>query len=165
MDKTDYEIIKELTKNSANSFLKIAKKIGTSSMTVQKRYEKMKKKGIILGTSMMIDLSLLGFKGKAFLFIKYSICSELNDCEKIVMQIPNLFLFTTVIGEYDALGMLVYRNNSEIKEVSDKIRATKCVKQVKVAVTTDTFYPVKREFLKNITKLLDSKLSVINQKK
>ncbi len=152
MDKIDYTILSELTKNSTTTFLKIGKIIGVSSMTVQKRFEKMKKEGIILGTSTMVDLSMLGYKGKAFLFIKYS-CSTLSSFKENVMQIPNLFLFADIIGEFDALVIMMYKDTSEIKQVSDKIRAESCVKQVKVAVSSDTFYPVKEEYLKNVTKL------------
>ncbi len=152
MDKIDYTILSELTKKSTKTFLEIAKKLGISSTTVQKRYEKMKKDRVILGASTMIDLSLLGYKGKAFLFIKYS--KDVNPSfKKNVMQIPNLFLFADIIGEFDGLAMMVYRDNSEIKDVSDKIRADSCVKQVKIAITTDTFYPVKEEYMDSITKL------------
>ena len=152
MDKLDHIILMELTKNSAKSFLALSKKLGIQSSTVQKRYEKMKKDGVILGASTMINLSLLGYKGKAFLFIKYS--KGVNPSfRKKVMQIPNLFLFADVIGEFDALVMMTYRDTSEIKDVCDKIRADSCVRQIKVAVTTDTFFPVKQEYLNNITKL------------
>jgi len=152
MDKIDYTILSELAKNSTETFLKIGKRMGISSMTVQKRFEKMKKEGIIFGTSTMVDLSLLGYKGKAFLFIKYSSNTPPGFKENI-LQIPNLFLFADIMGEFDALAMMMYKDTSEIKQVSDKIRAESCVKQVKVAVTSDTFYPVKEEYLNNVTKL------------
>ena len=154
MDKIDYDILKLLSKNSTESFLKIAKKIGISSLTVQKRIEKMKKEGVILGISSIFDLSKIGFRGKAFLFIKYSICAEPNGFKKFVLRIPNVFLFANIVGEFDALAMIVFKDNSEIKEISDRIRANSCVKQVKVAVTTDTVYPVKEEYRNNVTNLL-----------
>ena len=154
MDKIDQNILSELKKDSTEPFSKIAEKIGISPMTVHKRYNKMKKEGIILGTSTMIDLSLLGYKGKAFLFIKYSRCIDPITFKKKVMSIPNMFLFANVIGKYDVLAMIMYRDTSEIKEICDKIRANKCVKQVKVAVSLGTLYPVKEEFLNDTTKLL-----------
>jgi Lrp/AsnC family leucine-responsive transcriptional regulator len=152
MDKIDYTILSELTKNSTETFLKIGKRMGISSMTVQKRFERMKKEGIILGTSTMIDLSLIGYKGKAFLFIKYS-SNTTPSFKENILQIPNLFLFAEIMGEFDAFAMMMYKDTSEIKQVSDKIRAESCVKQVKVAVTSDTFYPFKEEYLKNVTNL------------
>lgn len=154
MDKIDQNILSELNKDSTESFSKIAKKIGISPMPVHKRYNKMKKDGVIFGTTTMIDLSLLGYKGKAFLFIKYLSCKDPKTFKKKVMNIPNMFLFADIIGKYDALVMIVYRDTSEIKEICDKIRANKCVKQVKVAVSIDTVYPVKEEYLNDITKLL-----------
>jgi Lrp/AsnC family leucine-responsive transcriptional regulator len=154
MDKIDFDIINELMKNSTESFLKIAETIGISMNTVKNRCENLKKEGVILGTSTMVDLSVIGFRGKAFLFIEYSNCANSERLKEFVMHLPNVFLFANVIGEFDALAMMVYRESSEIKEISDRIRSRSCVKRVKVAVTNDTLYPLKKEFLQSIAELL-----------
>jgi DNA-binding Lrp family transcriptional regulator len=47
-------------------------KIGVSPKTVQIRYKKLEEKGIILCSSITIDLSKLGYQGKAYLNITNS---------------------------------------------------------------------------------------------
>jgi DNA-binding Lrp family transcriptional regulator len=157
MDKLDHSILRELLKNPTESFLKIAEKIGISPVTVQKRYEKMEKDGTILGTTIMTDLSLLGYNGKAFLFVKYSGRDNPERLKKPIIQVPNLFLYADIIGEFDALIMIAYRDTSEIKEICDKIRANCHVKQVQVAITCDTFFPVKEDYINNANELLQQK--------
>ena len=68
-DNLDRLILSELFKDAQLSFAKIAKKLGTSPHTIRKRYEKMKKEGIIESCIVGIDLSKLGYQGKAFLFL------------------------------------------------------------------------------------------------
>ena len=47
MNKIDYLILGELERDAALSFVDIAKKVGATPCTVKRRYEKMKKAGII----------------------------------------------------------------------------------------------------------------------
>ena len=96
MDRIDKKILKLLKENPKMPFLEIAKKIGISSITVQKRYEEMEKKDAIFGTTVMLDLSKIGFKGKAFLFIKTSKNSKIPEIIKTFRQIPNLFLIVEI---------------------------------------------------------------------
>ena len=146
MDRIDLDIINKLKKNGNKSFLKIGKEIGISSITVQKRYEKMKKDGIIFGMSTMIDLSKIGYTGKAFLFLK---ASKEYDKKKIVEeldQIPNVFLISEIIGAFDLLAMIVFRDIKEIKEAINKIRSMHYEERIEISLTDDTSYPFKEEY-------------------
>ena len=64
MDKIDYLILSELLKDASLSFVEIAEKVGTTPYTVRRRYEKMKKEGVIHRCIVSIDLSKLGYQGK-----------------------------------------------------------------------------------------------------
>ncbi len=146
MDKIDQEILTQLTKKPKKPFLKIAQEIGISPITVQNRYEKMKKEGIIFGTSMMIDLSKIGFQGKAFLFITSSTNCKYRMTTQTLSKIQNVFLIAEIVGAFDVLVMLTFRDIAEIKETVDQIRAQPCVEKVETALTNDTIYPVKEDF-------------------
>jgi len=69
MDELDLYIIRELTKDAQTPFLRIAKKLGISPETVRTRYAKMKENGAIKCCSISINLSRIGYQGKAFLMI------------------------------------------------------------------------------------------------
>ena len=69
MDKLDYLILSELLKDAEASFVDVAKKVNSTPYTVRRRYEKMKADGTIFGCIASIDLSKLGYQGKATLLI------------------------------------------------------------------------------------------------
>ncbi len=105
MDKLDYLILSELLKDATLSFVKIAKKLGTSPYTVRRRYEKLKLNGTIYGSTVSIDLSKLGYQGKAFLFI--TVGREANRSETIshLKKIKNVIEITELIGPYEILAI------------------------------------------------------------
>jgi Lrp/AsnC family transcriptional regulator for asnA, asnC and gidA len=148
LDKIDQEILTQLLIKPQKPFLKISEELGISPMTVKIRYEKMKKVGLIMGTSIMLDLSKIGFQGKAFLHITKSDDQNPEMLIETLNQIPNVFLVTGIIGAFDILVMLAFRDLTDVKEVIDRIRAESCVEKVETSISNDTFYPVTKDFAK-----------------
>ena len=90
MDQLDYRILSELLKNAQASFAEIARELGTSPYTVGRRYENMKKEGIFLESTVSIDLSKIGYQGKAFLWIAISPQqNKLNTIETLKKMFPH----------------------------------------------------------------------------
>ena len=146
MDKIDQEILTQLLLKPEKPFLKISEELEISPMTVKIRYEKMKKVGIIMGASIMLDLSKIGFQGKAFLHITTSIDQNPKMIIEALKQMPNVFLVTGIIGAFDILVMLAFRDLNNVKQVIDRIRAESCVEKVETSITNDTFYPITKDF-------------------
>jgi DNA-binding Lrp family transcriptional regulator len=146
LDRIDRQILKSLNKNPQKPFLRIAKEIGVSIYTVQKRYEKMKKESVIFGSSIVIDLSKIGYQGKAFLLITISTGYGENNMVEALQQIPNVFLVSEIVGAFDLLAMVAFRNIAEMKKVVNKIRELPNVQKVEVALTDGTSYPVNEEY-------------------
>ena len=146
MDRIDREILRLLNRNPQKPFLRIAEEIGISPYTVQKRYKEMKKERVILGSSLLLDLSKIGYQGKAFLLITFSTGYD----EKIVVEalhhIPHVFLISEIVGAFDLLAMIVFRSIAEVKKVVDRIRALPSIQKVEVALTDATSYPVDEEY-------------------
>ena len=146
MDKIDQEILTQLLIKPEKPFLKISEELEISPMTVKIRYEKMKKVGIIMGASIMLDLSKIGFQGKAFLHITTSIDQNPEMIIEVLKHIPNVFLVTEIIGAFDILVMLAFRDLTDVKQVIDRIRAESCVEKVETSISNDTFYPITKDF-------------------
>jgi DNA-binding Lrp family transcriptional regulator len=115
-------------------------------MTVTDRYEKMKKDGIIMGVSIMLNLSKIGFQGKAFLHITTFDNENPEIIIRALQQIPNIFLISGIIGAFDILAMLAFRDVTEVKEVINRIRTEPSVKKVETSITDDTFYPMTKDY-------------------
>jgi DNA-binding Lrp family transcriptional regulator len=146
LDKINQEILTQLLNDPEKPFLKISEELGISPMTVTDRYEKMKKDGIIMGASIMLNLSKIGFQGKAFLHITTFDNENPEIIIRALQQIPNVFLISGIIGAFDILAMLAFRDVTEVKEVINKIRAEPSVKKVETSMTDDTSYPITKDY-------------------
>jgi DNA-binding Lrp family transcriptional regulator len=146
LDKINQEILTQLLNDPEKPFLKISEELGISPMTVTDRYEKMKKDGIIMGASIMLNLSKIGFQGKAFLHITTSDNQNPEIIIRALQQIPNVFLISGIIGAFDILAMFAFRDVTEVKEVINRIRTEPSVKKVETSITDDTVYPMTKDY-------------------
>jgi DNA-binding Lrp family transcriptional regulator len=148
LDKIDQRIINELTKNGQASFLKIANHLGISPASVQKRYEKMKKNGVILRPTILIDLSKIGYQGKAHLLITEKPNHDKKETIAVLKKLQNVFLIAEIIGQFDVLAMVPFKDFNNVIQVVDEIRALPGVSQVEIALTSDTSFPITKYYSK-----------------
>lgn len=146
MDDVEISILEELTKNPQIPFLRIAEKIGVSPRTVQKKYQKMKDNGIILRSSIIINLSKIGFQGKAYLHITNAPGHEKAATINALKKIPNMFMISEIIGEFDVLAIAAFRSFTSIMDEVNAIRKLPTVDRVDVTFVTDTMFPGPKEF-------------------
>jgi Lrp/AsnC family transcriptional regulator for asnA, asnC and gidA len=147
MDELDAKIINELTKDVQRSFLSIAKEIGVSPKTVQMRYKKLKEKGIILLSCIIVDLAKLGFQGKAYLMITNTHNHDKTETMNALKQMKNVFSIVEIIaGEIDVLALAAVKDFNSIVNLVNEIRKLPSVDKVEVTFTNDTTFPVGKEF-------------------
>jgi Lrp/AsnC family leucine-responsive transcriptional regulator len=148
MDKIDINIIEELRKNAQMSFSRIAKEIGVSAKTVQKRYEKMKEERAIYRSTIAIDLSKIGYQGKAFLMITVAPNQDRKMTIEALNQTQNIIVFSEIMGSSDVFAVAAVRDlKSLVKLVSD-IKKFPSVGQVEFALATDTAFPIDKDYNK-----------------
>jgi Lrp/AsnC family transcriptional regulator for asnA, asnC and gidA len=146
MDETDREILKIMSKKPDMPFLQIAKKLSISPITVQKRFEDMKKEGIFFRSTLILDLSKIGFKGKAFLSIKLAKDCDLKKAVEALQQMKNLFIVVEIVVTFDMFAMVVFRDITEIMKIVNDIKTTPCVEKVEVSLTDESYYPFRKEY-------------------
>jgi Lrp/AsnC family transcriptional regulator for asnA, asnC and gidA len=146
LDEIDMRILRELTENPQVSLLRIAERIGVSPRTVQKRYQKMKDGGIILHSSIIVDLSKIGYQGKAYLYVTNRPGLDKELTTSALKKIPDIFLITEIIGDYDILAIAAVRNFTSIMDKVNTIRKLPSVEQVEITFVTDAMFPGPKEF-------------------
>lgn len=146
MDSIDMDILDQLIKNPQKPFCKIAKKIGVSQRTVQKKIEKMQKKGIILRFSTIIDLSKFGYQGRANLMITQSQNYDRSFTIDSIKNIPDVFLIAEITGEYDLLAIVAVRDYRSILKIVKTIEELPSVENVRINFLTDTLFPAPKNF-------------------
>lgn len=146
MEKLDLLILSELAKDAQMSFTKIAKKLGTSPYTVRRRYEKMKKEGIIRRCLVSIDLSKLGYQGKVFLLITLSQHHDKSGTISALKRIRNVITVTEMIGPFHLLAIAPVVDVNSIKTIVNEAKKAPNIKRVKIACLNDTHYPINPSF-------------------
>lgn len=146
MDKIDLKIVQELTKNSEVSFSGLAVKLGLSPKTVQNRYEKMIRKEIVFRSTVELDLSKIGYEGKATFFIKNSSKHEISVTRNAVSKLKNVFIVTEIVGDFDVIAIAMIRDLEDAMNIKNAIRKLPSVNQVEIAFDLDTSFPLTEGF-------------------
>ncbi len=152
MDKVDYLILSELLKDARMSFSTIAKKLGISQYIVAKRFEKMEKEGTIGLSMVSIDLSKLGYQGKALLMISNTPDkSKLATIESLT-RIKNIISISEIIGAFDILAIAPISDLNSLKALVKEVKKIIGVQKVEVTYINDTSFPVGSGFGEALSK-------------
>jgi Lrp/AsnC family transcriptional regulator for asnA, asnC and gidA len=151
MDETDLAILRLLVKNPQAPFYRIAKKVGVSPWTAQNKVQKMKEEGLILCSSIIVDLSKLGYQGEAYLQI-----TNVSGYDKALTieglkGIPNIFLITEIIGDFDILAIAAVKDYQSIVNMVKTIKQLPSVDKVETDFVTETQFPATTKFAEQLT--------------
>ena len=140
MDAIDTQILTELMVDAQTPFLQIAKKIGVSHRTVGKRFERMKKDGIIGSCSVLIDGRKLGDQGTVFLML--SCTGEANKATVMedLGKIPDLYLIVELMGDYDFFAWARLKNMQQLAQLVGDIRNLGNIDRMETLLLTQTYF-------------------------
>jgi len=141
MDEIDLSIIERLTEDARMSFRKIAKELGISPDTVINRYRSLQEKGVIRGSTVVIDPKKIGYHGMAVFLLDASPSHILATdatidssliLEKLI-QMRNIILATKTVGDHDLLAIAVARDFEQLINIGSDIAKIPGVKDLKVS--------------------------------
>ena len=142
MDETDLLIIERLAKDARLSFRKIAKELGISPDTVITRYKTLQEKGVIRGSTVVINPAKIGYKGMAAFMIKSSLTQlvatevippESSSILEKVIKMPDIILATKTVGDHDLLAIGVIKDVEHLIATGDEIAKIPGVKDLNVS--------------------------------
>ncbi len=123
MDKIDRQIINCLLKNAQQPFSNIAESLGIGTDTVIRRYNALKKEGIIQRASITIDLKRCGFKQSVLFFIKLCPDTDAKEFFEKISHVQNVIVATHTMGDFDLLVQAICTDiedfNSIVKTVQN----------------------------------------------
>jgi Lrp/AsnC family transcriptional regulator for asnA, asnC and gidA len=136
VDETDIKILRMLQVDARESFREIASQCGVSKETVKNRFDTMKKKGIIRGTSIVINPRRMDKKHIVIIGIQttqpYS-----NQVLNKVKRIPGICVATRAVGRYDVEVIAIQKDIQQIGNTRDVIGDFQQVKNVDVDIFVD----------------------------
>ena len=140
MDTVDTQILTELIKDAQMPFSKISQKIGVSRETVRKRFEKMKKEGVIDRITILVDGRKIGEQGTAFLMLT---CLRGAD-KKAVFQnlriVPDVCMVTELMGDFEFFVWARIRDVQQIAQIVSEIRKCEGIDHIETLMLPQTYF-------------------------
>ncbi len=139
IDEIDSKILNTLLIESRTSFTELAKICGISVTATIRRYNRLKKTGIICAENMYLNPFSVGYESIA----EIGIITDLADREKVAqaldkMQSPRITTFTaSPLGKYNIYGILRARRLDELTQLIQRIDIKPFTKSVDVLIYAD----------------------------
>ncbi|MCW4034281.1 MAG: Lrp/AsnC family transcriptional regulator [Candidatus Bathyarchaeota archaeon] len=136
IDGIDLKIIRALQKDARTVFADIARDCGVSTDTISKRFRKMKKTGIIRGTTILLNPKSFGFECVGSLGVDVSYPHLMNVVESI-QKIPEIVSCTRSMGKHDIFCIAVLKNVGRLSQVKELIKGHPAVREVTTSIWVD----------------------------
>ena len=143
MDKTDRQIIKFLVEDGSMPFSKIAKNIGVSTDTVIRRYNALKREGVIISAMWNFDFQKCGIKGRVDILIRMDAQANPNILAKKVSRIKNVFSVSHTEGDYDILAIGYFSDFDDLNQITDSLSEVKEIMCFDVCICSISRFPTK----------------------
>jgi len=142
MDNIDYAIVTKLTKDARTSFRKIAEDLKVSPDTVINRYAALQEKGVIRGSTVVINPRKLGYQAMAAFMIDTSpahiLANESTPTDSslildTLIKMRNIIVATKTVGDHDLLAIGVVLGFDHLIKVRDEIAKIPGVRDLQVS--------------------------------
>jgi DNA-binding Lrp family transcriptional regulator len=136
IDEINFKIIRALQKDARTNFVDIARDCGVSTDTISKRFRKMKKAGIIRGTTILLNPKSFGYECVGSLGVNVSY-PHLMTVVELIQKIPEIVICTTSMGKNDIFCIAVLKNVGRLSQVKDLIKGHPAVREVTTSIWVD----------------------------
>ena len=140
MDPLDTQILMELMADAQLPFSEISERIGISRETVRKRFEKMKKEGIIKALMVLVDGHKIGEQGAAFLMITCLRGANKDAVFQNLRVIPDVCMVTELMGDFDFFVWARVKGMPQIGQVVNDIRKCEGIDRIETLLLPQTYF-------------------------
>jgi len=138
IDNVDLKILALLTEDAKMPYTEVAKKVFVSGGTVHVRMRKMEEMGIVLGTTLKMDYSKLGYDITAFLGIYLEKSSLYDAVIKRLYLIPEVVKIHYTTGNYNVFIKLHCKDTKHLKDVlHDKIQQIEGIERTETIISLE----------------------------
>jgi len=136
LDSLDFSIIEALVKDARTSFRQIAKTLNVSPDTIIGRYNALQEKGVIRGTTIVLNPKKIGYNAMAVFMIDLSPAESTENqfdssliLQKII-KLRDIIVASKTVGDHDLLAIGVVRDFNHLFAVRNEIAAIPGVKDI-----------------------------------
>lgn len=139
IDDTDRTIVAELEADSRQTLSEIAEKVNLSAPAVKRRIDRLTETGIIRGFTVKVDQRLLGRPLEAFVELRFSGTTPVDDITELAAKIPEVDSVFTMAGDPDALLRLRVADVDHLKVAINRIRTSGRITGTKTLMVLDVW--------------------------
>jgi Lrp/AsnC family transcriptional regulator for asnA, asnC and gidA len=136
VDEIDVNVIRALQRDARVNFADIARDCGVSTDTISKRFRKMKRAGIIRGTTILLNPKSFDYNCVASLGVDVSY-PHLREVIELIQKMPEIVFCTTSMGRHDIFCIAVLNNVGRLSQVKDLIKGHPMVREVTTSIWVD----------------------------
>ena len=145
IDFLDRKILTILMEDAVVPYTEIAKKLEVSAGTIHVRMKKLMELGVVLGSQLIINPSVIGYDICAFIGIFLDKGSAYQDARKKMEAIPEIVELHYTTGVYSIFAKLLCRDTNHLREVlNEKIQPIEGIQR------TETFITLEQGFSRQI---------------
>jgi len=136
IDGIDINIVRALQKDARANFSDIAKDCDVSTDTISKRFKRMKRTGVVKGTTILLNPRSFGYNCVA----SFGICVDYPHVEEVVdfvRKIPEVILCTPSMGRHNIFVITVLKNVDKLGQVKEHIKGHPMVREVVASIWID----------------------------
>ncbi|MGD9673676.1 MAG: Lrp/AsnC family transcriptional regulator [Candidatus Nitrosocosmicus sp.] len=137
LDRTDLAIIKSLSKDGRKSFRQVSRETKISSPTIEARFDRLRKLGIIKNIGPIFDFEKLDNIIQAIIHIKLNL-AYLNRIISELKIIPEITILYSTTGEYNLTCKIIASNNNHLYDLIQKISAIKGIYSINYQIIVKT---------------------------
>ena len=120
MDEIDVKILRMLQKDARTSFREIADHCNVSTDTIKNRFDVMSEKGIIKGTTVIINPQGLSNKCVVLIGIE-TVRPYSKQVLNMVKKLPDICVATRAMGFYDIEAIAILKDIEQVSRVKEQI--------------------------------------------
>ncbi len=130
MDKIDLLLLGRLLDDGRASFSQLARETSLTDVAIKKRFERLKRQGIIQSISAELNVDVLGFSKPVFVLLKTDpgknkqISKRLSEMEQVVE-------FHELMGEHNFMLKLLCPDVSQVKRMLDDLSVIDGIREMR----------------------------------
>ncbi|MCI2420850.1 Lrp/AsnC family transcriptional regulator [Saccharopolyspora sp. K220] len=139
LDATDHEILALLREDARRTLSDIAARVTLSTAAVKRRIDRLQEIGVILGYTVQVDHTKLGWGVEAFTELRFLGTSGVDEIVQTTTRMPETQAVFTIAGDPDALVWLRVRDMAHLQRTIDEIRRSHRVTSTKTLIVLDSW--------------------------
>lgn len=138
IDLLDRKILTVLMNDAVVPYTEIAKQLDVSAGTIHVRMKKLIEMGVVKGSQLIINPTVIGYDICAFIGIFLDKGSAYTDARQKMMDIPEIVELHYTTGVYSIFAKVLCRDTSHLREVlNEKIQPIVGIQRTETFITLE----------------------------